>query len=71
MDETRREKRRGSVIDIRCKAICPPPGTKSLQRLPRGLDDEAPSGRGGRNLTAGLVVAALAVGAVVGRFLLP
>jgi hypothetical protein len=70
MDEPRKTAHQARVFDIRCKAIKPPPGTKSRQRLPRGIDEEtAPAPR--RLLMAGLLIAALIVGAAIGRFLLP
>jgi hypothetical protein len=70
MDEPRKTTRQKRVFDIRCTAIKPPPGTKSRQRLPRGLEEETAS-RPRRLLMVGLLVAALILGAALGRFLLP
>lgn len=69
MDEARRAKHQRNVYTIHCKAITPPPGTKSRQRLPRGLEEETPPRR--LPLLISLVVLALAVGVAIGRFLLP
>ena len=47
------------VVDIHCKAIIPPPGTKNHNRLPRAGDPE-PSQLRRSLLLAGLSVAVLA-----------
>ena len=70
MDGTPKSKRRVRVYDIRCKMIPSPPGTKCRAHLPREGEEEVSPGRR-RLLLAGLLVAVLAVGVVVGRFLLP
>ncbi len=72
MDETRKARPQSPGYSFRGKAIKPPPGTKSRARLPRGDETELPSERRRRRLLlTGLVVAVLAVGMAVGRFLLP
>jgi hypothetical protein len=54
---------------FRGKAVLQPPGTKTRGRLPRGLEDEVSSPR--RLWFAVAVLAALAVGVVIGSWLLP
>jgi hypothetical protein len=49
-----------------------PPGTKSRAKLPRGLEElEEPNFRRWWLATVSAVVVALAMGVLVGRFLLP
>ena len=70
MAESHKPRPQSRGYSFRCKAIKPPPGTKSLARLPRDGEDEVVPGRR-RLLLAGLMIAVLAVGVAIGRFLLP
>ena len=70
MGESPKVQRRERVYDIRCKAIIPPPGTKSRARLPRDGEEETTPVRH-RLFQVGLMIAVLAVGVAIGRFLLP
>jgi len=70
MDEPRKTRPQSRGYSFRCKAIIPPPGTKNRFKGQRvGEEEPAPVRR--RLLLAGLLVAVLAVGMAVGRFLLP
>jgi hypothetical protein len=70
MDEPQKSKHPVRVYSFRCKAIKPPPGTKSRARLPREGDPEPSLVR--RYLPhAALLIAVLAAGMAIGRFLLP
>ena len=55
------------MVKIRGKAIRPPPGTKGHPHLPQ--EDDNPSAY--RIILPLVVIAALAIGMVIGRFLLP
>ena len=69
MDEQPEIKYTKFGMSVRCKAIPQPPGTKARGRMSRGLENELPSSRW--RLVTVAVVAALVVGVVVGRWLLP
>ena len=70
MNEPRKVRQQSRGYSFRCKMIPAPPGTKSRGRLPREGDAEVAPWRS-RLLLGGGLVAVLAVGMAVGRFLLP
>jgi hypothetical protein len=69
MDNLPNKPRRSNFISITSKAIPCPPGTKSRARLPRGLESDPVVWSRGWALVG--MIAALVVGLLAGRFLLP
>ncbi len=62
---------RPNVIVVECKMHPMPPGTKSRAKLPRGLEEEVSPSHWSRWSVAGLILTALVLGTVLGRFVLP
>jgi hypothetical protein len=58
-----------SYYHFKCKAVPSPPGTKSMGRLPRGLESDPVLWARGWALAG--MIAALVIGLFAGRFLLP
>ena len=69
MDEPPDKPRKTIFYSVNRKAIPCPPGTKSRARLPRGLEDDPVVWPRAWALAG--IVAALVVGLLAGRFLLP
>jgi hypothetical protein len=70
MDKEPEISRRRNVTAIRGKLTRMPPGTKSRARLPGRLGEDDPPTTTRRWPVVALVLAALVVGLLVGRFLL-
>jgi hypothetical protein len=70
MDESRKVGPKAVGYSFHCKAIKPPPGTKSRFGSHHRLVEAAPP-RSRGILIVGMLVALLGVGIVIGRFLLP
>ncbi len=70
MDESRKAGPKTAGYSFHCKAIKPPPGTKSRFGTHHRLEEAVPPGPS-RILIVGMVVALLATGMAIGHFLLP